>query len=141
MSPAMIFVVPAVTAVMLALASGLAYRHTGRRYLLWWTGVWLVSVAYYLAVMVSVLTGQSQTDLFSQIGLLSTLLGWLRGAGLWAGARVLADRPVGGRFWLTGAGISAVLGWIVVGTPFGQHAAGTVLRLTYAAWFFLAAVE
>ena len=92
MSPAMIFVVPAVTAVMLALASGVAYRQTGRRYLLWWTGIWLVNLAYYIAVMLSVLFGQSQTDLFTQLGLLTTLLGWLRGAGLWTGARVLAGR-------------------------------------------------
>ena len=98
MSPAMIFVVPAVTAVMLALASGLAYRQTGRRYLLWWTGVWLVSLAYYVAVMLSVLAGQGQADLFTRFGLLTTLLGWLRGASLWAGARILAGNQVGLRF-------------------------------------------
>src|SRR5215207_468753 len=130
MSPAMIFVVPAVTAVMLALASGVAYRQTGRHYLLWWTGVWLVSLVYYVAVMLSVLFGQGQTDLFTQLGLLTTLLGWLRGAGLWAGARVLAGQPVGPRFFLVVAAISAALFLTVTGTPFGQQAPGTVTRLT-----------
>jgi signal transduction histidine kinase len=141
MSPAMIFVVPAVTAVMLALASGVAYRQTGRRYLLWWTGVWLVSLAYYVAVMLSVLVGRSQTDLFTQLGLLTTLLGWLRGASLWAGARVLAGRSVGVQFCLVAAAIAATLFAVVVGTPLGQQATGTITRLTYAVWFFLGAFE
>jgi signal transduction histidine kinase len=141
MSPAMIFVVPAVTAVMLALASGVAYRQTGYRYLLCWTGIWLISLAYYVAVLISVLLGQGQADLFTQLGLITTLLGWLRGAGLWAGARVLVGRPVGARFGLLVAGIAAVMFWIVTGTPFGQEAPGTVTRLTYAVWFFLGAFE
>ena len=91
--------------------------------------------------MLSVLFGQSQTDLFTQLGLLTTLLGWLRGAGLWTGARVLAGRPVGVRFFLLAAAIAATLFAVVVGTPFGQQATGTVTRLTYAVWFFLGAIE
>jgi signal transduction histidine kinase len=137
----MIFVVPAVTAVMLALASWLAYRQTGRRYLLWWTGVWLVSLIYYIAVMLSVLVGQGQADLFTRFGPLTTVLGWLRGASLWAGARILAGRPVGLRFSLIVVGISVVLFGIVTGTSFGQQAPGTVTRLTFAVWFFLGAIE
>src|SRR6266496_3198543 len=113
MSPALIFVVPTVMAVVLALASGLAYRHTGRRYLAWWTGVWIVSVVYYLAVMFSVLVGRGQADPFSQFGLITTTLGWLRGASYWAGARVLVGRPVGRRFYLMTAAITAVLFWTV----------------------------
>ena len=94
MSPAMIFVVPAVTAVMLALASGVAYRQTGRHYLLWWTGVWLVNLAYYVAVMLSVLFGQSQTDLFSQLGLLIDAAG-VAAWGRPLGRRVEFWRPAG----------------------------------------------
>src|SRR5690242_6136625 len=109
MSPAMIFVVPTVMSVVLAVISGLAYRHTGRRYLSWWTGVWAVSVIYYLAVMLTVLAGRGQADPFSQFGLLTTSLGWLRGASYWAGARVLVERPLGRRFYLLVGGIVAVL--------------------------------
>lgn len=140
MSPAMIFVVPTAMSLVLAIVSGIAYRHTRRRYLLWWTGVWVVNLAYYLAVMYSVLTGQGQVDLFSQLGLFTTALGWLRGVSLWAGARVFVERPVGRRFFLMAVGIAAVLFWIVAGTPFGEHAPATT-RLTFAVWFFLAAIE
>lgn len=141
MSPAMIFVVPTVMAVVLAIASGAAYRHTRRPYLLWWTGVWVVNTAYYLAVMSLVLAGQSQADPFSQFGLITTMLGWLRGASYWAGARVFVGRPIGRPFCLSVAVVSLIMFLMVTGTPFGQQSPATTTRLTFVVWFFIAAVE
>src|SRR5262245_18302402 len=141
MSPAMIFVVPTVMSVVLAVVSGLAYRHTGRRYLLWWTGVWAVSTVYYLAVMSSVLADRGQADLISQLGVVTTALGWLRGAALWAGARVLVGRPMRVRFWLTVIAVGVAMLLIITQTPVGQQSPATTTRLSYACWFFLAAVE
>jgi signal transduction histidine kinase len=141
MSPAMIFVVPTVMAVMLAIASGAAYRHTRRPYLLWWTGVWVVSIVYYLAIMSLVLAGQNQADPFSQFGLMTTLLGWLRGASYWAGARVFVGRQLGRQFSLGVVGVSLILLLLVVGTPFGQQSPATATRLTFVVWFFIAAAE
>lgn len=140
MSPAMIFAVPIMMSVVLAVVSGLAYRQMPRRYLLWWTGVWVISLAYYLAVVGSVLAGQGQADIFSQLGLFTTTFGWLRGASFWAAARVFVGRSVGRGFALAVVGIAASLFWIVAAAPFGQSPAATT-RLTFAVWFFLAAVE
>ena len=58
--------------VVLALASGMVYRHTRREYLLWWTGVWVVSTVYYLAVMSLVLAGQNLEFPAGQGGLSTT---------------------------------------------------------------------
>ena len=141
MSPAMIFVVPTVMAVVLALASGAAYRHTRREYLLWWTGVWVISTVYYLAIMSLVLAGQSQADPFSQFGLVTTVLGWLRGASYWAGARVFVGRPIGRPFYLGVVVVTVILAGMVVGTPFGQRSPAATTRLTFVVWFFIAAAE
>lgn len=141
MSPALVFVVPAAVAIVLAIVTGLAYWHARRAYLAWWAGAWLVSLAYYLAVMASVLVGQGQADLFSQLGLLATALGWARGVGLLIGARVLADAPLNHRFWTLVGAVAAGCLFVVVATPFGQQSTATATRLTYAAWFVLAAVE
>src|SRR5438552_3379265 len=75
MSPALVFVMPVAISVVLVLVSGLACWQMRRPYLVWWTGVWAVTVVYYVAVISVALRDRAQTDLF--IRLWYCLSGWV----------------------------------------------------------------
>jgi signal transduction histidine kinase len=141
MSPAMVFVVPVVVTAVLTGVTGLAYRHARRPYLLWWTGVWAVAVMYYLAVTSAALSGPAGADVLARFGLLTSALGWLRVVGFWTGARQLIDRRISRRGWLFLAAVSVAWTALVAGWIVGGPTAGSLTRLSYAAWFFLGAAE
>src|SRR5918994_1603097 len=115
MSPALVFVVPAVVTAVLSLVTALAYRHARRPYLLWWTGVWIVAVLFYLAYISVALSGPANADVFAHFGLAASVLGWLRVVGFWSGARMLIDRPIGRRTWASVGAVSLVWPLLVSG--------------------------
>ena len=141
MSPAMVFVVPLVVTTVLMTVTGLAYRHARRRYLLWWTGVWGVAVLFYLAYISAALTGPSNADVFASFGVLASALGWLRVVGFWTGARQLIDRRLSRRGWLVVGGVTVAWVGLVAGWLMPAPMTAALTRLSYAGWFFLAAVE
>jgi signal transduction histidine kinase len=140
-SPALVFVVPLAVTAVLACVTGLAYRHARRPYLLWWTGVWLVAVAFYLAYILAALSGPANADVFASFGLAASVLGWMRVVGFWAGARLLIDRRIGRRTWAAVAVVSVVWPLVVVGLLAGMPYTPALTRLSYAGWFFLGALE
>jgi signal transduction histidine kinase len=141
MSPAMVFVVPLVVTTVLTSVTGLAYRHARRPYLLWWTGVWGVAVLFYLGFISAALTGPANADVFASFGVLASALGWLRVVGFWTGARQLIDRRLSRRGWLVVGGVTAAWIALVAGWLMSGPTAAALTRLSYAGWFFLAAVE
>ena len=141
MSPALVFVVPEVVTAVLALVTGLAYRHARRSYLRWWTGVWLVAALFYLAYISTALSGPANADVFAHLGLAASVLGWLRVAGFWSGARLLVGRAIPGLTWTVLGGLSVLWLWVVTGPLAEQPYTAALTRLSYACWFFVAAVE
>ncbi len=141
MSPALVFVVPAVVAAVLTLVTGLAARNARRPYLFWWTGVWAIASVYYLAVIFSALSGPANSDVLARFGLVASVLGWLRVVGFWSGARVLIDRPIGWRTWGLVGAVSVAWPLLVTGPLVGQPYTASLTRLSYACWFFLGAAE
>src|SRR5947207_9998809 len=100
MSPALVFVMPATVSALLALVTGLGYRQHRRAYLRWWTCVWGAAALYYLTIISVALAASSNQDLFARLGLLGSVLGWVRVVGIWSGAQLLVDRPVPRRTWI-----------------------------------------
>jgi len=94
-SPALVFVVPAVVTAVLTVVTGLVYVRTRRTYLRWWTFVWGLAAVYYAAFMYYSMPGSQQADAFTNIGVVTAALGWTRVVGIWSGARLLVDRPIG----------------------------------------------
>jgi signal transduction histidine kinase len=132
---------PATISVVLVLVSWLAYRHTRRGYLRWWTGIWAVTAVYYLAVISVAFADRSQADIFARLGVLTAALGWARAAGLWVGARVLVGRPLTIGTWAIVGGISVLWLWLTTGVPALQPYAAAVARMSFGCWFLLAAAE
>lgn len=141
MPPALVFVVALVVSVVLTCVTGLAQWHARRPYLLWWTGVWAVSILFYVAYIAASLSGAANADVFARFGLVASGLGWLRAVAIWAGARFLIDRRIGQRAWAAVAIASVGWAWLAAGPIAGASFAGSVIRLSYACWFVLGAVE
>ena len=137
---AFIRLLPLIVAVVLVLLTGGAYWHSRRRYLLVWTAVWGVAMAYYLAqlIVVSAEPGVSPRDTFERLGIVATSLGWARSVGLWLGARALAGRGLSRRGTIL-VGVCSVL-WIAIATAvMGSPYAPLLTRMGYACCFLAAA--
>jgi signal transduction histidine kinase len=137
---AFIRLLPLIVAVVLVLLTGGAYWHSRRRYLLVWTAVWGVAMAYYLAqlIVVSAEPGVSPRDTFERLGIVATSLGWARSVGLWLGARALVGRGLSRRGIIL-AGVCSVL-WIAIATAvMGSPYAPLLTRMGYACCFLAAA--
>jgi signal transduction histidine kinase len=137
---AFIRLLPLVIALVLVLLTAAAYWHARRKYLLVWTAVWGVAVAYYLAqvIVVNADPGATPRDTFERLGIVATSLGWARSIGLWLGARALVGRGISPRGALL-VGICSVL-WIAIATAVMGGPYGALLtRMGYACVFFAAA--
>lgn len=137
---AFIRLLPLVVAIVLVVLTAAAYWQSRRKYLLVWTVVWSVAVAYYLAQVIVFSTDPDATprDTFERLGLVATSLGWARSVGLWIGARALVGRGISTQGAIL-VGICSVL-WIGIVTPFlGGPYAPLLTRLGYACCFFAAA--
>src|SRR5919199_2624165 len=137
---AFIRLLPLIVAVVLVLLTGGAYWHSRRRYLLVWTAVWGVAMAYYLAqlIVVSAEPGVTPRDTFERLGIVATSLGWARSLGLWLGARALVGRGLSRRGTIVVGVCSAI--WIAIATAtMGTPYAPLLTRMGYACCFFAAA--
>ena len=141
MSPAFVFVVPAVVTAVLAVVTGLAYARTRTAYLLWWAVVWGLAVVYYLTFISSSMAGSQQTDIFANIGVVTAALGWARVVGLWSGARLLVNRPVSRRTWGVLLPVSFVWLVLLTGLLADQPFTPALTRLSFAFWYLLGAAE
>jgi signal transduction histidine kinase len=134
--------IPFGVAVVLALLTAVAYWQSRRRYLLVWTVVWCVAVAYYLAQVVTVSSDPESTaraDTFSRLGVIAASLGWARSIGFWVGARALVNRPIS-RGGMICVAVCTLL-WIPLSTEvMGSAHAALLNRTSYACLFFAAAV-
>lgn len=141
MSPAFVFVVPAVVTAVLAVVTGLAYARTRTAYLLWWAVVWGLAVVYYLTFISSSMAGSQQADIFANIGVVTAALGWARVVGLWSGARLLVNRPVSRRTWGVLLPVSFVWLVLLTGLLADQPFTPALTRLSFAFWYLLGAAE
>src|SRR5262249_23854826 len=138
-SPALVFVVPSVVTAVLAAVTALTYMRTRKKYLRWWASVWGLAVVYYAAFISSSMLASPQADLFANIGLVTAGLGWARVVGIWSGARLLVNRPVGRALW---AGVVVVsVAWLGLVTVLfaGQPFTPGLIRVSFALWYLLGA--
>jgi signal transduction histidine kinase len=140
-SPAFVFVVPAVVTAVLAAVTGLSYARTRRGYLRWWAIVWGLAVLYYVVFMYTSMLGSQQADVFASIGLVTAALGWVRVVGIWSGVRLLVDRPIGRGTWAAVAVVTLAWLALVTGVFAGQPFTPGLIRVSFALWYLLGAVE
>jgi signal transduction histidine kinase len=137
---AFVRLLPLVVAIVLVILTAAAYWKSRRQYLLVWTAVWSVAVAYYLAQVIVVSSDPDATtrDTFERLGIVATSLGWARSIGLWLGARALVGRGLSPRGAVV-LGICSMV-WIGIATAvMGGPYAALLTRMGYACAFFAAA--